>query len=156
MVLAALEDTTYHLLLLLHVLFVIVAFAPASTNPTIEARFRREEGDAGVARFYKYAAPNSRRVHFPALLVAGLFGGALIGASKTNGEVVWKFEQTWIWLGIVVWVALCGVVSGLIMPAERRLAAGDHSAAPRLQLGGGLATVLVLVQLYLMIFKPGA
>jgi uncharacterized membrane protein len=156
MVLAALEDTTYHLLLLLHIVSVIVAFAPASTHPLLEARFRREEGAAGAQRLYGHAVKNTRAVYFPALIAAGLFGGALIGASKTNGEVVWKFEQTWVWLGIVVWVGLCGVVAGLIWPAEKKLAAGDESAASRLSAGGGLATILVLVQLYLMIFKPGA
>ena len=154
MVLAALNDTTYNAVLLLHIVSVIVAFAPASAHPLLEARFRKAEGAAGVQRFYGQAVKNSRTVYFPALIVAGVFGGALIGASKTNDEVVWKFEQTWVWLGILVWVALCGVVSGVITPAEKKLAAGDESAASRLSAGGGIATILVLVQLYLMIFKP--
>lgn len=155
MVLAALGDTTYNALLVLHIISVIVAFAPASTHPLLEARFRKEEGAAGAQRFYGHAVKNSRGVYFPALVVAGVLGGAMIGASKTNGEVVWKFEQTWVWLGILVWVALCGVVSGVITPAEKRIAAGDDSATSRLSAGGGIATVLVVVQIYLMVFKPG-
>ena len=156
MLLAALEDTTYHVLLVLHILSVLVAFATASTHPLREARFRRSDGEDGVRRFYGHAVRNTRTVYFPALIVAGVFGGALIGASKTNGEVVWKFEQTWIWLGIATWVALCVVVVALIAPAEKRVAAGEASAAQRLSAGGGIATVLLLVQLYLMVFKPGA
>lgn len=155
MILGALNDSLYHLLFLLHILCVIVAFAPASVNPFIEATVRKAEGDEGVVRHYRHAVKGSRQVHFPALIVAGIFGGAMIGASKTNGEVVWKFEQTWVWGGILVWILLCGVVSGMIIPAEKQVAAGDASAAAKIARGGGIATVLLLIQLYLMVFKPG-
>jgi hypothetical protein len=159
MLFAALGDTSYDLVLVLHIISVIVAFAPAAAHPLTEARFRKEDGDEGAARFYRAALVNTRRVYFPALVLAGVFGGALIGLSKTpgpDGEVLWKFEQTWIWLGIVIWVALCGVVFGVIAPAEKAIAAGDSSAVRRLSAGGGIATLMVLVQLYLMVFKPGA
>lgn len=155
MLLAAVRDDAYNVVLVLHIVTVIVAFAPAAVNPLSEARIRREEGEEGVARHYRYAVRNSRQVHFPALVLAGVFGGALIGMSKTNDQLVWEFEQTWIWLGILVWVALCGVVSAVIVPAEKRLAAGDPSAAGRLSAAGGIATLLVVLQLYLMVFKPG-
>jgi uncharacterized membrane protein len=155
MVLAALDDTTYHALLLLHIVAVIVAFAPAAVNPYVEAKVRKAAGDAGVVEHYRYASQASRQVHFPALILAGLFGGAMIGASKTNGEIVWKFEQTWVWSGILTWVLLCGVVSAMIIPGEKAVAGGDASAAAKVARGGGLATVLLLIQLYLMIFKPG-
>ena len=54
-----------------------------------------------------------------------------------------------------MWLALCGVITGLVLPAERRLAAGDLAAEAKVALGGQLATVLALVMLYLMIWKPG-
>jgi hypothetical protein len=43
----------------------------------------------------------------------------------------------------------------VILPGERRQAAGDAAAAKRVELGGTLATLLFLVLLYLMIWKPG-
>ena len=90
-------------------------------------------------------------------MLSGVFGGALIGLSKPSddAEVLWKFEQTWIWLGIVIWVVLCGLVSGVILPAERKVAAGDLSAQKRVQTAGGIATLLLVVQVALMVFKPG-
>jgi hypothetical protein len=156
MVLAALRDDAYNAVLVLHLVSIAVAFAPAVVNPIAEARIRKEEGEAGVARHYRYAVRNSTQVHFPALVLIGLFGGALIGMSKTGGELVWQFEQTWVWAGILVWLALCVIVFALIVPIERRIAAGDVEAAKKMGPIGGLATLLFVVQLYFMVFKPGA
>jgi uncharacterized membrane protein len=155
--LAAISDTSYELVLVLHILAVIVAFAPAVAHPLTGARVKQAEGDDGVVRFSALIAKPARWVYFPALVLSGVFGGALIGMSKptADAEVLWKFEQTWIWLGIAIWVVLCGLVSGVILPAERRVAAGDLSAQKRVEAAGGIVTLLVVVQVALMVFKPG-
>ena len=155
--LAAIADTSYELVLVLHIISVVVAFAPAVTHPLTGARFRQIEGDEGVVRFSTAIAKPARFVYFPALILSGVFGGALIGLSKPNAdaEVLWKFEQTWIWLGITIWIVLCGIVSGVILPSERKVAAGDLSAQKRVEAAGGIATLLVVVQIGLMVFKPG-
>jgi hypothetical protein len=157
MVLAAVGDTAYDTVLVLHILSVVVAFAPAVAHPLTGARVAAAEGDEGLVRFSAAIAKPARWVYFPALVLSGVFGGALIGMSKPNAEaeVLWQFDQTWIWLGITTWVVLCGIVAGVILPAERRVAAGDLSAQPRVQAAGGLATLLVVVQVALMVFKPG-
>jgi hypothetical protein len=41
------------------------------------------------------------------------------------------------------------------MPSERKVAAGDPAALKRLDLGGGLVSLLFVAMLYLMIWKPG-
>ena len=155
--LAAISDTSYELVLVLHILAVIVAFAPAVAHPLTGARVKQAEGDEGVVRFSALIATPGRWVYFPALVLSGVFGGALIGLSKPSddAEVLWKFEQTWIWLGITIWVVLCGIVSGVILPSERKVAAGDLSAEKRVEAAGGIATLLVIVQIGLMVFKPG-
>jgi uncharacterized membrane protein len=155
--LAAISDTSYELVLVLHILAVIVAFAPAVAHPLTGARVKQAEGDDGVVRFSALIAKPARWVYFPALVLSGVFGGALIGMSKptADAEVLWKFEQTWIWLGIAIWVVLCGLVSGVILPAERRVAAGDLSAQKRVETAGGIVALLVVVQVALMVFKPG-
>ena len=116
--LAAISDTSYELVLVLHILAVIVAFAPAVAHPLTGARVKQAEGDEGVVRFSAAIAKPGRWVYFPALVLSGVFGGALIGLSKptADAEVLWKFEQTWIWLGITIWVVLCGLVSGVDPP----------------------------------------
>lgn len=155
--LAAITDASYELVLLLHILSVIVAFAPAVAHPITGARIKAAEGDQGTVRFSAAVAGPGRWIYFPALVLSGVFGGALIGLSKpsADAEVLWQFEQTWIWGGIAIWVALCGIVSGVLLPAERKVAAGDLSASKRVEVAGGIATLLAVVQLYLMVFKPG-
>jgi hypothetical protein len=41
------------------------------------------------------------------------------------------------------------------VPGERAMAAGDLSAETKVAMGGQIITVLTLVMLYLMIWKPG-
>ncbi|MBA2281203.1 MAG: CopD family protein [Acidimicrobiia bacterium] len=151
MLLAAINDTAYDIVLILHIVAIVVAFAPATVSPVTIARVKAAEGPEAVARLSGYFLKNARTIHFPALVLAGVFGGMLIGFS----DEAWQFDQAWIWLGIVVWLALCGVVSGILIPGERALAGGDADAEKRVAIGGQLATVLFLVQLYLMVAKPG-
>ena len=68
---------------------------------------------------------------------------------------VWEFSQTWISLAFLVWFAIAGVVSAMILKGERAMAAGDMKGRDLVAKGGPIATLLMLVMLYLMIFKPG-
>jgi phage shock protein PspC (stress-responsive transcriptional regulator) len=67
------------------------------------------------------------------------------------------FDQTWVNLAFIVWIAMNGVVHGLILPNERKLGAGeaDESVEKKVDLGGMLVTLLFLVMMYLMVFRPG-
>ena len=85
------------------------------------------------------------------MILVGLLGFGLQGMS----DGVWEFGQTWLWLAVIVWVAMNGVLHGLLLPAERALAAGDESATKRVDTGGMVFTVLLVVMLWLMVFKPG-
>lgn len=105
-----------------------------------------------VALLVAFAPANGRRLHLPALVVTGALGIALV---LVSGDA-WSFDQAWVSLAFLVWLALAGVVSAVIIPAERKLAAGDPAAERQVGLGGQLVTVLLLVMLYLMIWKPGA
>lgn len=150
MVLAAYGDNLYKLLLLLHILSFVVAFAPAVINPVLAAQTKKD-GEPELVRVAGHMAANGRRIHFPALIALGGFGILLV---LQSGDA-WEFDQTWVGLAILVWLGLCGVITAIVLPAERRLAAGDLGAEPKVALGGQLATVLALVMLYLMIWKPG-
>ncbi len=96
-------------------------------------------------------AGNGRRIYAPALILTGLFGFAMQGMS----DGVIEFSQTWFWLALVVWVAMNGVLHGMLLPAERAVAAGDETAAKKVDTGGIILTVLLVGMLYLMVFKPG-
>jgi arginine exporter protein ArgO len=145
------DTTAYKLLMLLHITAIVVAFAPASVHTAL-GRQLAEDGSPTLQRFATLAAANSMRIHGTALILAGLFGIGLILAS----DEVWEFSDGWISAAFLVWIAMNGVVHGLIVPNERKLGSGDATVRSRLDLGGLLITVLFFVMLYLMIWKPGA
>lgn len=151
MMFATVGDGVYNLLLLGHIVSFLVAFAPAVIHPILGAQAKKD-GEAVLVPVSRHLADNGQRVHFPALVLVGAFGLAMLLVS----DEVWAFDQTWISLAFLVWLAMCGLVSALILPAERKLAGGDLRAEARVAMGGQIVTLLLLVMLYLMIWKPGA
>lgn len=152
MVLAAVRDGVYNAVLALHIIALIVAFAPAVTHPLTAARTKRDQGAEALPPLSRAMAANGRAVYLPALIVTGLLGFVLVLLS----EDVWAFTDAWVMAAIALWVVITGVVSGMIMPAERALGAGDLAAERKVALGGQLATIAAIVMLWLMVFKPGA
>ncbi len=150
MIIAAIGSTGYDIMLFLHIASVLVAMAPAFTHPLIERQTRALD-QASRTSVLGYIAQNSRRVYAPALILTGLFGFGLVGMS----DEVWEFGQTWVWLSIVVWLAMNGVLHAMLLPAERAAGEGDEAAVKKVETGGQILTVLLLVMLYLMVFKPG-
>jgi hypothetical protein len=47
------------------------------------------------------------------------------------------------------------VLHALVRPGEKGVAAGETSAERKLQVGGNVLTLLFIVQLVIMIWKPG-
>lgn len=145
------DTTVYKLLFLLHITAIVVAFSPAVVHTAL-IRQLAEDRSPALQRFAGYAALNNQRIHGTALILAGLFGIGLILAS----DEAFQFSDAWISAAFVVWIAMNGVLHALIVPGERQLGTGDATVRSRLDLGGGLMTVLFFVMLYLMIWKPGA
>lgn len=143
--------TLYNLLLLVHILAVVVTFAPAAINPLLERHFEKNGGEAALTNWAGFTAFYTSRIALPGLVVILLTGVWMI--LDFDG---WEFSQLWISLSFLGWLALGGVVSAMVLKGEKQLAAGDVSGRNLLAKGGSIATVLLLVMLYLMIFKPGA
>lgn len=143
-------DAAYRALLLVHILSFLVAFAPAAVNPLLEAHFAKNADDATMQNWAKFAAGYTSRVALGALGLLFITGLVMV---LTNDS--WEFSQTWISLAFLVWFAIGGVVSAMILKAEKAIAAGDMSGRDLLAKGGPIATVLMVIMLYLMIFKPG-
>jgi hypothetical protein len=130
-------STGYQILGYLHVLAVIIAFGPVFFYPSLQR--------AG-------AGPTLAKLHLrlvlPALALAWVLGMGMVGASK---ELV-KMSQTWIWLALIGWVALMLVSWFLIRPG---LTDTSEQARSRMAAGVGTTHLLLIVILYLMVFKPG-
>jgi hypothetical protein len=129
------DDFGFRIFLLLHILTVIVAFSPA----VVALLPGERDGTLGLID------RAGRLVFAPALILAGLFGILCIVTS----DDVFEFSDTWISLAFVVWIAMNGVFHALVLAGQRQ---GDPA---KVNNGQALMTVLLLVMLYLMIWKPG-
>jgi uncharacterized membrane protein len=149
MILAAYRDSGYKIVLFIHIVTAIVAIAPAVVHPILLEFEKRRDGGDVVALGGRVAATS--RIYAIAFVVSGVVGFGLI--SMSDSVIAWG--DTWVWLSIVVWIAVNGVLHALVFPAERGLGEGDESAVKRLDTFGPVAGVLVLVLVYLMTVKPG-
>jgi len=150
MLIAAVGDTGYNVVLLLHILTAMAAFAPAFAHPFLSEQSKSLDA-ANQSKLIGFITSNGRRIYAPALIVTGLLGFALAGMSDS----VFKMSQGWLVAAAVVWIAMNGLLHAVILTNERKWADGDSSAEQKVMMGGIAITVLLLVMLYLMIFKPG-
>lgn len=128
-------STGFKIFLFLHILTVIVAFAPSVLAVLPGGR----DGAVGLLD------RAGRQVYAPALILAGFFGIMLIVTS----DEVFEFSDTFVSLAFVVWIAMNGVFHALVLVGQRQ---NDEK---KVNNGQAIMTVLLLVMLYLMIWKPG-
>lgn len=132
---SAAVSTTFEIFLVLHILSVLVAFAPAVLAVLPGGR------DGSMAVIERAG----RQVYAPALILAGLFGIICVLTS----DDLFEFSDTWISLSFVVWIAMNGVLHAIVVPARR-----DRDQE-KFTNGQVILTVLFIAMLYLMVFKPG-
>lgn len=149
MVIGAVGSFMYNLFLLLHILAVIVAFAPNFVWPFVTVRLKRENRPVGTT-INDLSSGNTAKITGPAMVLAGIFGFGLVGLSDS----VWEFSQTWLSIGMLLWFLAIAVLYGLMVPAEKKIAQGDQSAESRLSMAGGMLHLLLLLLLIVMIWKP--
>lgn len=140
----------YKLMLLLHIVAVIVAFAPNFVWPFVSVKLKKAGKPVGPA-IGELAEGNTAKIHGPALVLAGIFGFGLVGMS----DKAWEFSQAWVGAGMLVWFLLMGVFFGLMLPAEKKAHAGDAGADKILSMAGGIIHLLLTIELIIMIWKPG-
>lgn len=155
MVLGAIGDTGYNIMLLIHVLAMFVAFAPAFVWPFVTMALRKSGDQDPVGTVNRLAGGSSQRIYGPALAVGGLIGFGVAGMSKAGDTVVYSMSQTWLVVAALVWFIMLGIYFGLLAPAEKKLAEGDRSVEKMVGMGYGIVHLLVVIALYLMVFKPG-
>lgn len=149
MILAAYRDTGYNVMLFAHIVAVLVAIAPAVVHPILfEFEKRRPDGDQ-VALASRISAAG--RIYAIAVVVAGIIGIGMI--SMSDDLIGWG--DTWVWLSLIIWIALNGVLHGAMLPAERALAGGDTTAMKKIDSVGPVLGLMVLALIYLMVLKPG-
>ena len=94
MLIAAINDTPYDIVYLLHIISVILGTGAAFVVPFVAGRARRAGAD--ITAFDDAIAS----ILAPSLLATGVFGGALVGMS----DDVYDFSQTWLAIAGPVWL----------------------------------------------------
>lgn len=153
MVLALVQDDfLYRVVYLLHIVAIVVAFAAAIVNPRLGGLAKRSDA-ATATTINRFVVDGSKAIHFPALVLVGLFGIVLVLLSEGD---LYDFSQAWISIAFVLWFAMMGVLWFLMIPAERRLADGPAEAdEKKVAMFGGILHLLFLLMLIDMVWKPG-
>jgi hypothetical protein len=168
-ILATTNGGFYKLFFVLHIFCAIVGFGAVYLNALYGQEIRKHRGPEGLAIYEANYRVSQIGQYF--IYAVFIFGFALIGLSDS----VWKFSQTWIWLSVVLFVIGIGLSHSVLLPSVRRMgvlmremiAAGPPAGGPPPQaaemeqlgkkIGATSATlnVLVVVLLFLMVWKPG-
>jgi len=171
--LAAYNSDAYNVVLVLHILTVIIGLGTVFLNALYGAQAKARRGPEGlaiaqanlkvteVAQYFIYAIP--------------IFGIALVFMSKTDGVQFYDWDQTWIWLSIVLYIVALGLSHAIMLPSVKRMhvlmgemiAAGPPAGGPppqaaemeqlakRVAPTGAVLDLLVIAIVFLMVFKPG-
>jgi hypothetical protein len=171
--LAEYGSNLYKITFLLHILVAIVGLGAVMLNGLYAAQAQKWQGVPSrailetnfkvskVAEYFIYAIP--------------VFGILLQVQSKVGPIYVWKFTQFWLWFAILLYVIALGISHGVMTPGTKRMlalmeevesgpppaggpppqVAEIQTIGKRLGAGGATLDLIVVVLLYLMIFKPG-
>ena len=123
---------------ILHIIAVVVAFGPLFLYPSL----RRAGETATIAKMHM-------RLALPALALVWVLGMGLAGAS----DDAIKVSEAWVAVAILIWVVLVLVSWFMIRPA---ITDQSERATALLAAGTGISHLLLVVGLWLMVFKPGA
>jgi hypothetical protein len=143
----------YKVFLALHLLSVIVGFGPWFLNGLIPARALGAE--AGEGQSLSRANLQVSTISQYAIYGVIVFGAATLGSAHKHTI---DFGDAFVYVSIILWVGIVGVLHGLILPAQRGLAAGSGDRAAltqRQSLGAAALNLLVLVAIVLMVWEPG-
>jgi uncharacterized membrane protein len=166
------EGGLYDFLLFLHIVAVVVGFGTVMLNGLYAARAKRAGGREGVA-ISEANTWISEKVAEPFIYAVFVLGILLV----LVGDEVWEWDQAWINISMLLYIVGIGLSHGLMRPSVRRmnalsaqLAAGGPTAGAagpppevaeaealekRIAAVGMALNLLVVVIIFLMVFKPG-
>ncbi len=139
---------------ILHVVGSVFIIGPMAILPMTGLRAIRAGAGGQVTTLAK-----SVTIFSVLSLLVVIFGFALLGVSDPKYHL--SFTTSWIWISLVAYVIAAGLNLFLVAPALRdagtRLQDGKSVAAgahPRISAGSGLASLLLVLIVVLMVWKP--
>ena len=168
-------STAYKIVFMLHILSVIVGFGGVMLNGVYGSEAKKRKGVGGVA--IGEANVHVSEIAEKVIMTVPVWGILLVILS----DGVWKFSQLWVGLAIVLFLATFAFAMFVQLKNAKRMnelanelamagappAGGAAPAGPppqvaemealgkQLGMGGAFLSVMVVVLVYLMVFKPG-
>lgn len=164
----------YKFVLVLHILCAIVGFGGVMLNGIYAAQAKKRQGPEGLAvtEANEFVSARVAELFIYAVFVLGLI---LVAVS----DKTWKFDQAWLSASMGLYIVGLGVAHGVLIRGTKRMVvlqrelveagpgAGGQSGPPpqaaeidslsqRLAIFGAFNNVLVVVILFLMVWKPGS
>jgi uncharacterized membrane protein len=172
MLFAAYGDTPYRVVLLLHILVAIVGFGSVFLNALYGREAERRKGAGGLA----IAEANYDVSHLAGYFIYAVpvFGILLVLMS----DEVFEFSEAWLSISFALYIVGIGLSHGVLRPNVKKMqglmremvamgppgagSTGRPAQADELEqrgrtvgIVGAVLNLLVIVLLYLMIWKPG-
>jgi hypothetical protein len=167
------NSTVYGILLFLHILCAILGFGPLALNGLYGQQAAHRRGPAGVA----IGQANFAVSKVAEIFVYGVFVFGILLVLTAENDVI-GFGDAWVWLSILLFVLALGFSHARQIPNARRMNAlaeelattegpppGQGGPPPQalemetlgkqLAIGGAFLNLMLLIILFLMIFKPG-
>lgn len=151
----------YTVVLFVHVLAVVVGFGVVFTYPLLDA-YARRTNVVDLVALHRFQVFLTSRLIQPALLVI-LVAGIYLATDR------WSLGDGWISATFAIVIVIGGLAGAVIAPTEKKLLAlaqrdlqagqkpsdAYEREAVKLARFGGLASLLIVVALFLMVTKPG-
>jgi hypothetical protein len=173
MLLAAVNSSAFKVVLVLHLVTAIIGFGGVFILGFVGAASQRWRGAEGQAVFD--VAQDLSQVAEYVIYAVPVFGIALLFISTTNGNHVYWWDQTWVSLSLVLYVAAVGFVHAVLRPNLKRMGElmREVNAGPpatggpppqvaeleargkRAGINGAIANLTWVVIVILMVWKPG-
>src|SRR2546423_431582 len=174
MLLADVNGGVFKLVLVLHLLTVVIGFGGITLLGFVGAASQRRKGMEGQAIFE--TSEELSKVAELFIYAVPVFGIALLFISTTNGNHVFWWDQTWVSISLLIYIATVGFVHAVLRPNLRRMGKlmAELNASPvpggggrppqaveleergkRAGLYGGITNLAWVVVLVLMVWKPG-
>jgi hypothetical protein len=167
-------STAYKIVFMLHILSIIVGFGGVMLNGIYGSEAKKRKGPEG-------AAVGAANLHVTEIAEKVIFTVPVWGILLVIlSDGVWKFSQAWVGIAIVLFIAVMGFATGVQLKNQKRMSAlandmamaggpppGAATGGPppqvaemealekKLGMGGAFLSVMVVVMIYLMVFKPG-
>lgn len=165
-------STAYKLVLMLHILAIIIGFGGVMLNGIYGAEAKKRKGPTGHA--VGEANLHVSKIAEKVIVTIPIWGILLVILS----DGVWEFSQAWVGLALVLFILTMGFATAVQLKNQKRMVglAGELATAgpppagasgpppqvaemealeKKLGMGGALLSVMVVVLIALMVFKPG-